>query len=58
MTYYELHDIWYQDLVDKGYVSWDREKDLNSINDQSISKELKYFVKEHSIELQINLQSI
>jgi hypothetical protein len=47
MIYYELQDIWYQNLVDKGYVSCDRYKDLNSINDQSISS-----------ELQINLQSI
>jgi SAM-dependent methyltransferase len=50
MTYYELHDIWYQDLVDKGYVSWDRDRDLDSINDQSISKALKFFINEHSIE--------
>jgi SAM-dependent methyltransferase len=50
MTYYELHDIWYQDLVDKGYVSWDREKDLKSINEQSISKVLKHFIDKNFIE--------
>jgi len=50
VTYYELHDIWYQDLVDKGYVSWDRDKDLKSINDQSIAKSIKYFIEKYDID--------
>jgi SAM-dependent methyltransferase len=50
MIYYELHDIWYKELVAKGFVTWDRDENLDSINKQSISKAIKNFIDKHEIE--------
>jgi cyclopropane fatty-acyl-phospholipid synthase-like methyltransferase len=50
MKYYEMHEDVYQDLTSKGYVSWDRKKEVKELLEHEtnigISKNLSQFIKE------------
>lgn len=51
MKYYEMHELVYQDLEQKGFVSWDKHTDLASFASISMNIYLKRFLNSQNIEL-------
>ena len=51
MKYYHMHEQVYKGLKDSGYVSWDKERDLEKLWNHQINQSLKHFLAKESISL-------
>ena len=51
MKYYQMHEQVYKGLKDSGFISWDKERDLEKIWHHQINQSLKHFLARQSLQL-------
>lgn len=51
MKYYQMHEQVYKGLKDSGFISWDKERDLDKIWQHQINQSLKHFLARQSLQL-------